>query len=590
MTSLKAGTQVYVLGTFKDFVQVELSNADSSLTGFVAQTTIGSTSEDVAELDVRRFTWLPMDLATYFFDASISLRGQDLVLNNAGYNGYYDYQGPPFALDSGLRITVKIQTSDHQFGSLKFQDRPNVQSGDWWKGIRRLDLATDGFRLYLDVHDGTEEAGTVISLRIPDAQAVTLTFPDPYGKFFTVSDQQGRQIQRVDVTSLSSSLSQGLFPEKKVYIGCVASPHSQLTISSLSAEKAPSGEWSASSPQGPTGLRRLSKQRGITMGTELSWWSLRNPAYRNIMVKDFDVAILSDFSSQEFWRGRGQYNYEYLDNIVDWTLHSGWRVRASHLVWGAVESKAIPEWLLKGQYSRDEYIQILQKHVKTVVGHYKGRVTEWSIANEAISRSFCDSGCDFWNDKIGPEYIEIAFRAAKEADPDSILIFNDFNNESARDAETRRVIDKMLITVRDLRAREVPIDVVGMQMHLLLPWSSQTPPTKEDVLKTMQQFGALGVDVYVTELDMNLHGRQGSQQERWEFEAALYHDMMAACLESGVCKSFATWGLSDANSWLTCTDGWWCVKLEDADPLMFDKEYRPKPAYNAVYDALADEQ
>jgi endo-1,4-beta-xylanase len=124
-------------------------------------------------------------------------------------------------------------------------------------------------------------------------------------------------------------------------------------------------------------------------------------------------------------------------------------------------------------------------------------------------------------------------------------------------------------------------------MHLLLPFFTQTPPTKGGVLETMRRFGELGVDLYITELDLNLHGRPGSKQERWDFQARVYGDMMAACLESGVCKSFATWGISDATSWLICTEGWWCQNLSEADPLMFDGEYQPKPAYQAVRDALS---
>jgi endo-1,4-beta-xylanase len=240
------------------------------------------------------------------------------------------------------------------------------------------------------------------------------------------------------------------------------------------------------------------------------------------------------------------------------------------LVWGATESGAIPDWLLNSSFTRDEYIQMLEQHVKTLVGRYKGRVQEWSIANEAPARSFY-SGTDFWNDKIGPDYIEMTFRWAREADPDGILIFNDNNNESPRDRDSSSIVDKMYYTVKTLKEKGVPMDVVGMQMHLLMKYSSPIAPKKDDVIATMRKFADLGVRIYITEFDVDLSKQTGTQAEKWAYEAQLYRDMVEACLGSGVCDSFATWGISDPAS---------------ADPLMFDKDFNPKPAYFAVRDVL----
>ncbi len=589
IATLKAGTNLTLLATFGDFVQVQARVGEQPQTGFILKKDIGALPSSLPELEVDAVPWQPVDVVPNFFDPAAALKNDVITINNTGHNGYYDYHGRPFTFNTAFRVTVKLHTSDRQFGSLKLQDRPNVTTGPWWKGIRRLDIATDGHKLYIEIHDGVVEAPKHIDLGLPDSQVVSLIFSDPNGRAFSVIDGNNRKFRTVDVTRLGLQLPQGLFPQATVYIGCVTSPKSKLTIGALSVEKAPSGKSATSgTTAAPIGLRPLAKKRGITVGTEFSWWWARNPKYWEIMSKDFDVAILSEFSSQDFWRGRGQYNFERMDNLVDWIIRCGWQVRASHLVWGAIESKAVPDWLLKSNFSRDEYIQILREHVRTVVGHYKGRVAEWSIANEAGSRSFWN-GADFWNDKIGPEYIEIAFRAAKEADPGAILIFNDDNNQSPQDEGTTRVIDRMYATVKDLKSKGVPIDVVGMQMHLLLPWNSQILPDKAAVIETMRMFAELGVDIYITEFDVNLQSIQGSQKERWDLEAKVYRDMMEACLESGVCKSFATWGISDSTSWITCTDRWWCVKLPNADPLMFDKQFRPKPAYYAVRDALLGE-
>ncbi len=220
-----------------------------------------------------------------------------------------------------------------------------------------------------------------------------------------------------------------------------------------------------------------------------------------------------------------------------------------------------------------------------MVGRYRGKVQEWSIANETSSRSFW-KGADFWLDKIGPDYVEMAFRWAREADPNGVLIFNDNNNESPRDGDTQRIIQKMYDTVKALKAKGVPIDIVGMQMHLLLKYSSPIPPQEADVVQTMKKFASLGVRIYITEFDVDLTNKGGTQAERWAYQAQLYRDMLRACLESGVCDSFTTWGVSDSTSWITCSSPG-CVNEPNAEPLMFDKNFQPKPAYFAVRDTLA---
>jgi endo-1,4-beta-xylanase len=249
-----------------------------------------------------------------------------------------------------------------------------------------------------------------------------------------------------------------------------------------------------------------------------------------------------------------------------------------HLIYGHYDT--IPTWLKNSQYTRDEYISLLEGYIHDVVTRYADRVDEWSIANEAPNRSF-NPGSDFWNDKIGPEYIAIAFRAARQADPDGILIFNEDNNESPQDVYMTRTVETMVATVQQLKAEGVPIDVVGMQMHLFLPWDSQVRPDKAAVIATMQRFAALGVRIYITEFDVDLQRIPGTQAERWAYQAEIYGEMMAACLESGVCDSFATWGIDDPGSWLPNFVG-----EPNAEALMFDANFEPKPAYFAVRDAL----
>jgi endo-1,4-beta-xylanase len=96
----------------------------------------------------------------------------------------------------------------------------------------------------------------------------------------------------------------------------------------------------------------------------------------------------------------------------------------------------------------------------------------------------------------------------------------------------------------------------------------------------------LGVRIYITEFDVNLHNQPGTEEQKLALEADIYRDMMKACVQSNVCDSFTTWGVADSTSWLTCDDIWCPYMYLDASPLLFDMQLNPKPAYFAIKDAL----
>jgi endo-1,4-beta-xylanase len=444
-----------------------------------------------------------------------------------------------------------------------------------------LDVGTRGGSMFLRVRDGLgAERARRIDLGVPE-QRITLVFQDAQGRGVTVLDAGGRVIRTVDVSSLAGvSLPAGLFPDRRFQLGGATEQQgASLTIRDLSLQMVPTGV----APRWPA-LRDLGERRGIAIGALLDWWRLADERYFEAATREFSLVELAEFSLPAVWLAPGRYDLQLLDNLVDWSLRMGWQVAANHLVFGADD--AIPAWLLEGTYTREDYIRILEEHVRTIASRYSGKVTYWHIANEAVSRSL--GGGDFWAKKIGPDYIEMAFRWARAADPSGLLIFLDDENNSPRDARTTRIVDTMYNLVKDLKARGVPIDGVGMQNHLFLPWNSQVVPKKGDVVATMQRFASLGVFVYSAELDVVASALGADSELRLAAQASVYGDMAAACVESGVCKAFGTWGITDAHSWVTCMDPVpWCpMKLPTGDPLLFDREYRPKPAYWAVWRAF----
>ncbi len=582
---LSACTAVSADAVYGAFARVQVQADTGLLTGFVPQWAVHPLPPHLPVLGLDDVPWQEVDLFNRFtVHPDIVVRDDVLVVENAGNSTANEDLPVGLTMEGPFWIRFRVQTDGSRYGSVKLADQKNSATGNQWLGIRRVDFATIEGTLHVELRDGsTETAAASIPLQLSDRETITVNFRDPAGKIFVVAGENGDPVATVDVTQLDGlNLPNGLFPERRTYFGRVASAGSQLRIPSITLHMASTGLWHNVPTFYPT-LAQHGRRIGVSTGTEFVWSKMRDPRYWDIMFDTYDIAILSEFSWKSFWRGRRDYDFAYVDRIVDWCLRNGFRVRASHLVYGS--SGALPDWLLQGSFSRDETKEILQEHIRTVIGHYKGRVDEWSVANEAVSRSFTP-GTDFWADRIGPEYVEMAFRWAREADPGATLILNDANNEHARDAATMAVIERMVQVVADLKARQVPVDVVGMQGHLLGPGSSPIAPWKTGIVRTMQRFGALGVQVYVTEFDVNLQDVAGSQESRWSYQSWLYREMVSACIASGVCHSFSTWGISDAESWLTCTAPG-CHNLPNADPLMFDRNYQHKPAYYAVYDVFA---
>lgn len=238
------------------------------------------------------------------------------------------------------------------------------------------------------------------------------------------------------------------------------------------------------------------------------------------------------------------------------------------------------EWLTNGIFTKDEMIAIMENHIKTFVSRYKGRIHEWLVVNEAVwayqgTTGYSDS---IWYKKIGAEYIELSFKAAREADPNAILIYNDYGNETAG------LKSNVVFNIVESLKQENLVDAVGMQFHIapspLVPSDNIDPttlPSKADLIAQMKRYGDIGVRVVVTELDVDISKLPGTKDEKLAQQAEIYKLVIEACFESGVCDSVTTWGINDETCWLQ--------KIGGQSPCLFS-EYQPKPAYYAIVQVL----
>jgi endo-1,4-beta-xylanase len=294
---------------------------------------------------------------------------------------------------------------------------------------------------------------------------------------------------------------------------------------------------------------------------------------------------------------RESFDFSQGDQIVDFATRHGMKVRGHTLVW----HQQNPKWLMEGKYTSGELAQILEKHIKTVVGHYRGKIFAWDVVNEAFdelhvgelrstiwlnqpgiglggnevaSSAPARSELEARSSKQSYSHIERCFRWTHEADPQALLFYNEAGAEVMNPKS-----DAIYAMVRDFRQRGVPIDGVGLQMHI-----EKLRADVASISANIKRFTALGVQVHITEMDVALpvDPSGNPRPEDLQKQADIYREVATACLSHRGCTAIQTWGFTDKYSWI----GWHSKKTQGA-ALPFDRDYRPKPACHALRDALA---
>ncbi|MCE6998179.1 endo-1,4-beta-xylanase [Saccharothrix sp. S26] len=304
-------------------------------------------------------------------------------------------------------------------------------------------------------------------------------------------------------------------------------------------------------PPGAT-LAAAAERGGRYFGAGVQSYKLADPAYTAILDREFAVVTPENEMKLDATEPvRGRFSFGPADRIVAHAEQRGMRVRGHTLLWHSAQ----PSWLaaLQGTALRDAMLN----HVTQVAAHFRGRVQAWDVVNEAFADGTSGARRDSNFQRTGDDWIEAAFRAARAADPDAKLCYNDYNIENRAHAKTQAV-HRM---VRDFRQRGVPIDCVGLQSHF-----TATHPVPADFEATLRDFADLGVEVQLTELDVE--GSGATQAED-------YRRVVRACLAVDRCTGITVWGVRDSDSWRS-----------SATPLLFDANGVKKPAYTAVLDTL----
>jgi endo-1,4-beta-xylanase len=288
-------------------------------------------------------------------------------------------------------------------------------------------------------------------------------------------------------------------------------------------------------------------ERGRYFGAAVGTYKFSDGTYMSVLNREFNSLVAENEMKWDATEPqRGVFNYSGGDRIVSHARANGMSVRGHTLLWHAQQ----PGWAqgLSGGDLRNAAIN----HVTQVAAHFRGQIHSWDVVNEAFADGGSGGRRDSNLQRTGNDWIEAAFRAARAADPGAKLCYNDYNTDGINAKSTG-----IYNMVRDFKARGVPIDCVGFQSHLGTTLDSTYQAN-------LQRFADLGVDVQITELDV----QQGANQ------ASVYAGVTRACLAVSRCTGITVWGVRDCDSW------------RSDNPLLFDCAGNRKAAYTAVLTAL----
>ena len=302
----------------------------------------------------------------------------------------------------------------------------------------------------------------------------------------------------------------------------------------------------------------------VQLGTALNSGGLGDRAYTDAVRRYDAVTPESALKFAELHPARDRYDFAFGDQVVDWARANGRPMHGTTLIWCTDEY--LPEWLLSRTWTRDELIRVMEDHVTTVMRHFHGRVPAWDVVNEAFAANGSRRDC-LWQRVIGADWIERALRAAHAADPDADLFYNetaaDFPNSKFGAVETM---------VKDFRAREVPLDGVGLQNHLL----NGSAPLQFLAEDAMRRLGALGVAVHVSELDAFISQFGGTPEEALDRQAQAFQTVASACQAIEACFRITLWGAADGWSW----------RGVQQKAVALDSSYREKPGWWGIREAI----
>ena len=305
-------------------------------------------------------------------------------------------------------------------------------------------------------------------------------------------------------------------------------------------------------------LRDLADARNFQFGYAhlLEWYAQTDgDLYGSVAAEEFNLLSTENSMKMGYmWPEPGRFRFEGADREVEFARANNMEVHGHPLLWYTI----LPPWIINSPVEQRE--SIMNTFIDTVVPRYRDDVTIWDVVNEALEADGTMRN-SVWFEAMGEEYIDMAFRRTRALDPDAVLLYNEF--DVSFDGPKS---DGMFALMQRLIADDVPIDGVGFQMHFTTSFDRF-----DEVAANLQRFADLGLDVYITELDVAMEPGATTDQQ-----AAVFADAVSICLAQPACQAAQIWGFTDRYSW-----------LGDREALVLDRNYQAKPAYRALQNVLS---
>ena len=287
-----------------------------------------------------------------------------------------------------------------------------------------------------------------------------------------------------------------------------------------------------------TGLKDAAAKAYLNIGVATD----RPSSYSSIVTPEYNILVCENAMKWDATeKTQGTFSFGTGDGVLSFATTNGMKMRGHCCVWHS----QTPSWVQS--LNRQDMLTAMKNHITGVLTHYKGKILEWDVVNEAVSAG----SSSFWQKTIGTGFIDSAFIYAHQADPGAYLYYNDYGGES-----TGGKGDQIYNMVKTMLQNKIPIHGVGLQCHF-------GSVNKATISANIKRLGDLGLRVSCTEIDIQNTSTNGTP----------WTDLMNACLENFNATTFVVWGVDDAVSWRGSNCG--CT--------IFDGSQKAKPA---VYDAL----
>jgi len=335
-------------------------------------------------------------------------------------------------------------------------------------------------------------------------------------------------------------------------------------------------------------LRKLAAEKGLLYGTTIAATQITGDRPFADLVRHEANLVVAENEMKWQVINRGAPNdddYAPADTIAHFANINQLVLRGHNLLW----YHRTPYWFFD-LTKRQQQEQAVIDHIRRLAGRYRGRIHSWDVVNEPIEpKDGRPDGLrtEVFLETLGPEYIDLAYRTARDVDPNARLVVNEYDIElDAPEHEARRVA--LLYLLEGMRRSGTPVDAVGIQAHLTAVGG---PPFSAPLLRRfLADIASLGLTIQITELDVTDEKAPADVAARDSLVADTYRRFLDVALDEPAVKMVVTWGLSDRHSWIVRRETYqtkWRTDDAASRPLPFDADLEAKPAFDAIARAFA---